>query len=154
MGIYRKLIGIAIGKDSIIWAGNKFNDPKNVEIGDNTIVGPGNLFLARGKIKIGNNVNLSGYSYFISQQHDLEGDDFTSTTTAPIIICDRAWVATNVTIMPGVTMHEGAVAAAGAVVIKDIPAWTVVGGNPAQEIKKRKVQKNYVLRDLKGSKWL
>ena len=154
MTVYRRFIGMSIGKDSMIWAGNRFNDPTNMEIGDNCAIGPNNLFLSRGGIKIGRNVNLSGFGFFISQQHDLRGDDFTRTTTAPIIIEDRAWVATNCTIMPGVTIHEGGVVAAGSVVVKDVPAWTVVGGNPARVIGQRSHQTNYEIKDLRGLKWL
>lgn len=51
-------------------------------------------------------------------------------------ICKNAWVGANVTIMPGVTVGENVVIAGGAVVTKDVPANTVVGGNPAKIIKK------------------
>ncbi len=50
-------------------------------------------------------------------------------------ICKNAWIGANVTIMPGVTVGENAVVAGGAVVTKDVPANTVVGGNPARVIK-------------------
>ena len=58
-------------------------------------------------------------------------------TYAPIHIGANAWVAAWSTILPGVTIGEGAVVAAGAVVTKDVEPWTVVGGNPAKFIKKR-----------------
>lgn len=55
---------------------------------------------------------------------------------APIHICRKAWVGARTTILKGVTIGEGAVVAAGSVVTKDVAPWTVVGGNPAKEIKK------------------
>ena len=58
-------------------------------------------------------------------------------TYAPIHIDANAWVAAWSTILPGVTIGEGAIVAAGAVVTKDVEPWTVVGGNPAKFIKKR-----------------
>ena len=53
------------------------------------------------------------------------------------MIADRAWVAAEAFIGPGVTVGEGAVVGARAAVFKDVEAWTVVGGNPARFIKKR-----------------
>ena len=55
---------------------------------------------------------------------------------------DNVWVATGAVILPGVTIGEGAVVAAGAVVVKDVEPWTVVGGNPAKFIKKRGLTQN------------
>ncbi len=57
--------------------------------------------------------------------------------THPITIEDCSWIATGAIILPGVTVGEGAVVAAGAVVTHDVPPWTVVAGNPAKEVKKR-----------------
>ena len=58
-------------------------------------------------------------------------------TYRPIVISTNAWVAGWAIILPGVTIGEGAVVAAGAVVTKDVEPWAVVGGNPAKFIKKR-----------------
>ena len=58
-------------------------------------------------------------------------------THRPIFIEQSAWVAAWSIILPGVTVGEGAVVAAGAVVTKDVEPWTVVGGNPAKFIKMR-----------------
>lgn len=154
MYIYRNVVGIEVGADSMIWAGNRINDPSKLVIGRNCIIGPDNVFLTRGGVAIGNNVNLSGYSFFVSQQHSISGSDFTKTTSKKITLHDRVWVATNCTIMPGVTIHEGGVVAAGSVVTKDVAPWTVVAGNPARKIANRTRQLNYELLDLNGSKWL
>lgn|GEM_PF-483661 len=54
---------------------------------------------------------------------------------AKVTIGDKVWVGFNVIILKGVTIGEGAVVAAGSVVTKDVPAWTLVGGNPAKVIK-------------------
>lgn len=56
--------------------------------------------------------------------------------SSPIHICSKAWIGTGVKILKGVTVGEGAVVAAGSVVVKDVEPWTVVGGNPAQIIKR------------------
>ena len=54
---------------------------------------------------------------------------------APIIIKDHAWISYNVSILKGVTIGEGAIVGAGSVVAKDVPAWSVVAGNPARVVK-------------------
>lgn len=58
--------------------------------------------------------------------------------TAPIKVCDMAWIATGAIIMPGITVGEGAVVGAGSVVTRDVEPWTVVAGNPARKVKARK----------------
>lgn len=62
--------------------------------------------------------------------------DWSCVKSAPIHICSKAWIGTGVMILKGVTIGEGAVVGAGSVVVKDVPAWTVVAGNPAQVVKK------------------
>lgn len=66
--------------------------------------------------------------------------DQIETSYAPkgdTLIESDAWIGMNAMIMPGVTIGEGAIVAAGSVVAKDVPPYTIVGGNPAKEIKKR-----------------
>jgi putative colanic acid biosynthesis acetyltransferase WcaF len=55
----------------------------------------------------------------------------------PIHIADDVWICADAFVGPGVTIGEGAVVGARAVAAKDVPAWTVVVGNPAKEIRKR-----------------
>jgi acetyltransferase-like isoleucine patch superfamily enzyme len=61
--------------------------------------------------------------------------DWSHVKTGKITIKDKAWIGFNCIILKGVTIGEGAVIAAGSVVLKDIPDWTVAGGNPAQVIR-------------------
>lgn len=56
--------------------------------------------------------------------------------SAPIKICDKAWIGTGCKILKGVTIGEGAIVQAGSVVTQDVEAWTIVGGNPAKQIKR------------------
>ncbi len=60
--------------------------------------------------------------------------------TKPIKISAAAWGGTGAIVLPGVTIGEGAVVAAGAVVTKDVEPWTIVGGNPAKLIGKRELK--------------
>lgn len=152
MGIYRWL-GMDCADGAIIWCGARINDPTTISVGRNSIVGPSTVMLSQGGIRIGENVNISGFSYLISQEHDTQSQGLV-TTLAEVVIEDYAWLATNVTILPGVTIGRGAVVAAGAVVTKDVAAGTIVGGVPARPIGTRDEQFDYHTRDNRGLKWL
>ena len=121
----------------------------NVEIGTNSsvqaytiVVGYGKEGDPVGKVKIGNNVRIASHCMILGGNHRF--DD----TTKPIckqglirrdiVIEDDVWVAGRVNIVAGVTIGHGSVIAAGAVVTKDVPPYSVVAGVPARVIKKRK----------------
>lgn len=72
---------------------------------------------------------------FATLNHGLAPQERASTRPAPITLGRNVWVGSNATILQGVTVGDNAVVAAGAVVTKDVPAGTVVGGVPAKFIK-------------------
>lgn len=72
----------------------------------------------------------------LTVNHDF--DNLWSLSGKPIILKKNAWIAAKATILPGVTVGEGAVVAAAAVVTKDVEPYTIVGGNPAKLIKRIK----------------
>jgi len=90
-------------------------------------------------IKIGDQATVSQGVKLCSAGHDISSK-IMELTYAPIVIGDKAWVAGWSIILPGMTIGEGSVVAAGAVVTKDVEPWTVVGGNPAKFIKKRELK--------------
>lgn len=63
-------------------------------------------------------------------------EDWSAVKSAPIIIGNKAWIGMNCIILKGVTIGEGAVVAAGTVVTGDVPAWSVVAGNPARVVRR------------------
>ena len=69
----------------------------------------------------------------LTANHDF--DDLLILKCKPILIKKKAWIGARAVILPGVTVGEGAVVASGAIVTKDVPPRTVVGGNPAKVIK-------------------
>ncbi len=114
---------IAIGKDVFINSGCHFQDQGGIEIGDGAL--------------IGHNVVLATIN------HDLNPKENRKNHYAPIKIGSHVWIGSNATILPGVTIGDYAVVAAGAVVTRDVPAMTVVGGVPAKVLK--------VVKELSGT---
>ena len=108
----------------------------------------GTQLISRSKIEIGDDVTIAwDVCIYDHDSHSLDWcarvedlrclrEDLRSVVhTKPIRICDKAWVGMNAIILKGVTIGEGAVVAAGAVVTKDVPPWTVAAGNPARVVK-------------------
>ena len=106
---------IAIGKEVFINSGCHFQDQGGIEIGDGAL--------------IGHNVVLATIN------HDLDPEKNRKNHYAPIKIGSHVWIGSNATVLPGVTIGDWAVVAAGAVVTKDVPPMTVVGGVPAKVLK-------------------
>ena len=152
MAMYR-VLGMKIDERAIIWCGARINHPGNIVIGRNTIVGPDMVMLSQGGITIGDNVNISGFGFIISQEHDTASPGL-ETILAEVVIGDYAWLATNVTIMPGVRIGKGACVAAGSVVTKDVADHAIVAGVPAKVIGERAKSFEYNTCDDKGLKWL
>ena len=110
----------------------------DVVIGDYTRIGIHNTII--GPVCIGNHVNLAQGIIVTALNHNFEDKtkriEEQGITTKPVIIGDDVWIGANAVILPGVTIGKHCVVAAGAVVTKDVPDNTIVGGVPAKEIKK------------------
>lgn len=104
-----------------------------VTIGNNVMIMGGCLMMSRGGITIDDDVMIAANTQLISNNHDLH--DHALLICKPVHICRNAWIGAGATILPGVTVGENAVVAAGAVVTKDVAPNTIVGGNPARFIK-------------------
>ena len=120
-------------------------EPWNVFVGERSVVCPGCILDGRSSpLTIGSDVAISNCTHIWTLEHDVNADDF-ETTHAPVTIEDHAWIASRVTILPGVTIGRGAVVAAGAVVTKDVPPLAIAGGVPAKVIGERKSSLTYEL---------
>jgi len=108
-------------------------------MGEYSCLGDGVICYNIGGVAIGANATVSQYSHICSSSHDYTKPNMPQTF-AKVVIEDQAWVAADAYIGPGVTIRQGAVVGARAAVFKDVPAWTVVGGNPAKYIKKREIR--------------
>lgn len=128
--------GAQIGQGSIVHASCNIFAPWNLRIGQRTCLGPHSIIYNPGMIIIGNKVAISQYAYLCTATHDYESKLHTLYYKT-ISIGDRAWVAAEAFVGPGVTIGEGAVVGARGCVFKNVEPWTVVGGNPAKFIKNR-----------------
>jgi len=137
---YRKIIGMTIGPDTALWMGCRFVGDKvnQITIGRGCSF-PRTFFVASAPISIGDYVVLGHYVSLYTADHDPDDPAFTRRD-APIIIGSRAWIGSQAIILKGVTIGEGAVVTAGAVVAKDVPPYTIVGGNPASVIRERRTR--------------
>ena len=134
-------MGIKIGKGSSIHM-NTFINRENISIGENTSINRRCYLDSRGGLKIGNNVSISPEVNLITAQHDMNSVDF-KFITSKVEIKDFVWIGTRAIILPGVTLGKGCVVAAGAVVTKSFPDYSVIGGVPAKIISKRLEILNY-----------
>lgn len=134
-----------------------------MEIGDDTRVQPGFKFGQRDVIVIGHHCQVNenvyiqsaliGNHVMIAQQvailavtHNFDRFDVPiilqgSTGVRPVTIKDDVWIGRNAVIMPGITIENGVIVGAGAVVTKNIPAYAIVGGVPAKIIRYRNIEK-------------
>lgn len=150
---------LIIGKECIIGGQFVFESSEGkITIGEHSFIG-GSTFISRSSITVGNNVTIAwGTTIYDHDSHSLDymerrkdiDEELTNlrakknmnahknwsvVNSKPIKICDDAWIGMNCVILKGVTIGEGAIVGAGSVVIKDVPAWTVVAGNPAKVVK-------------------
>lgn len=118
------------------------NIGEGLEIGDNSNIGRYSYVGCSGFIKIGKNVMVSPRVSFFAENHNFEHTDRPmkeqGVTREPIVIEDDCWIASGSIVLAGVTIGKGSVVAAGSVVTKDIPAYSIVAGSPARIIRNRK----------------
>lgn len=129
------IIGWKIDKSTTIFAPFYTNFGVFTKIGKNVFINHACSFLDMGGITIEDGVLIGPRVNLVTENHPLEPSDRRALITKPILIKRNAWIGAGATILPGVTVGENAVVAAGAVVSRDVPANVVVGGIPAKIIK-------------------
>jgi acetyltransferase-like isoleucine patch superfamily enzyme len=141
---YRKVMGFVIGKNSAVFMNCKFDCAKKIEIGHNSVINANCRLDNRGIIKIGNNVSISQNVVILTADHDVSSQTLQARIKT-VEIMDYSFIGTRATVLPGVTIFKGGVAAACSLVNKDIPENTVVGGVPAKVIKYRNQVYDYTV---------
>lgn len=133
------LVGIKLGKGSVIHIGARFFNPVNIKIGEGTIIGD-NVFLdGRDSLVIGNHVDIASQVLIYNSEHDINSENF-APISAPVEIGDYVFIGPRSIILPGVKIGKGAIIGAGAVVTKDVEEFKIVGGVPAQVIGERRIK--------------
>lgn len=138
---YRNICRYHISRGASVHMGVFFTGRK-IKIGANTPIGRRSYIDGRAQLTIGENVSISPDVQIITAQHDINDPSF-KLIKAPVTIEDYVWIGTRALILPGIHVGKGAVIAAGAVVTRDVPPFTVVGGVPAKPIKKRNQDLRY-----------
>ena len=116
------------------------NEGATIRIGENTTVGYHTYLFASEGISIGDNCLIAPFVYLVDSDHSIARDQLINrqaNQTAPISIGNDVWIGTGAKILKGVTIGEGAVIAAGALVKDDVAPYTIVGGIPAKKISER-----------------
>jgi len=152
-GFFEKRALLKRFPDAVIESPFYIEFKENLSFTGSAYVGPHAYWSAKGKIEIGNNVIIAPKSKIWTYNHNYDSDAAIPYSADDIvrrvIIGDNVWIGLDVLIVPGVTIEEGAVVAAGSVVVNDVPKCSVVGGNPARIIKMRDVSKYDALKEQK-----
>lgn len=139
---FYQLLGAKIGKNTVVCRRVDMIFPKGLRLDNNVSVGWFVDLDARGGITVGHDTNISSHTKFITGSHDVDDPNF-EASFKPITIGHHCWIGTGAIVLQGVTIGDGAVVAAGAVVTKDIPPYEVWGGVPAKFIRARTKELEY-----------
>lgn len=133
-----RLFGAEVGH-ALIYPSVRIFVPWRVKIGDWAAIGERVHLYGYGEITIGKKAIISQDSYLCTSSHD-HTQLALPPTSAKIIIGEYSWLAARCFVLPGVTINTGSIVGACSVVTKDVPSWMIVAGNPAREVKERKVK--------------
>ena len=137
-----RLAGAKVGKRVIYYSGVWINTGRNLVLGDDVDVAKGVMISTVGGVEIGDRVLLGYYTKIFSSNHEIPpiGEPYpvSGKIYKKVTIENDVWIGSSAIILPGATIGEGALIAAGSVVTKDVEANSIVAGNPARKIGERK----------------
>jgi acetyltransferase-like isoleucine patch superfamily enzyme len=144
IGILNILFKSKISYTSGLYYGVEIRHPWKLRIGNSSVVGHHVMLDARKGLDIGENVNISSEVMIWTLHHDYN-DKYFGAIGDKVVIEDYAWICSRAIILPGVNIGKGAVVASGAVVTKNVEAYSIVGGIPAKKIGERNKDLDYNL---------
>lgn len=135
------VFGARIGRRVVYYSGVWIFPGRNLVVGDDVDFAKDVIVTTSGGVTIGHRVLIGYRAQILSSNHRIPPEPQRIIEAGhehhPVTIRDDVWIGANCMILPGVTIHEGAVVAAGSVVTKDVPPYTIVGGVPAKVIRTR-----------------
>lgn len=132
----RRVLGVSLDSTALLYRWKEIREGRGIVIGSGSVIGLWAVLDGRRRIEIGRHVNIASEVCIWTTQHDHRSDSF-ETIGAMVRIADWSYLGPRVTVLPGVTIGEGGVVAAGAVVTRDVAPWTVVAGVPARKVGER-----------------
>jgi len=134
-----RVFGARIGCEVHIYPSTRIYFPWNLSVGNWSAIGEDALIYNLGQVTIGERVTISHRAHLCAGTHDYTRADLPLLKPS-ITIGDEAWICADAFVGPGVSVGQGAIVGARAVVIKNLEPWTIVAGNPARFIKKRELR--------------
>jgi maltose O-acetyltransferase len=139
--IYRRLFR-RLGRHSLIYSGIYLTHTYGIDAGDYLSINTGALIDARGGITMGSGVMIGPNAVIVSSSHRFDRTDVAMTSLdhimEPVIIGDDVWIGAQSFIRGGVTIGRGALVAAGAIVLDDVPDYKIIAGNPGRIVRDRR----------------
>lgn len=149
---YRRALGWRLHPTASVLLGQRVqmaglrSSGARVSIGAGSVINSECLLYTTGGLDIGRQVSISSGVWLLTGSHVIDHPGFPAEFH-PIVIGDYVWIGSRATIQPGVTIGEGAVVMAGAIVTRDVPPYAIVGGVPARQVGERKLRSpSYELR--------
>ena len=133
-----RLFGARVGRQVHVYPSARIYLPWNLTLGAEASIGEWVLVYNLGPVRIGAQATVSHRAHLCAGTHDYR-DPALSLRRLPIEIGPQAWVCADAFVGPNVRVGEGAIVGAAAVVVRDVPAWQIVAGNPARVIKAREL---------------
>jgi acetyltransferase-like isoleucine patch superfamily enzyme len=133
--VLSKIIGKQISENTTVFVPFHTNFGRHIQLGKNIFINHGCSFLDLGGITIEDDVLIGPKVNLITENHPIDPRKRKNLDLKSIVIKKNVWIGANATILPGVTIGENSIVAAGAVVNKDVPSNVIVGGVPAKIIK-------------------
>lgn len=136
-----RLLGARVGRRVVFYPGVWIMPAKRLRLGDDVDLARGVMITTPGGVTIGDRTLVGYGTKILSSNHRVPQDRgsvfHAGHEHAPVVIESDVWIGANVVVLPGVTVREGAVVAAGSIVTRDVPPFTVVAGVPAKPIRTR-----------------
>ena len=138
--IFSELIGQELDENFRVFTPFYTDFGKNIHLGKNVFINADCKFQDQGGIYIGDDTLIGHNVVLATLNHEEDPENRENLIAAPIKIGNKVWIGSNATILPGVTVGDGAIIAAGAVVTKDVDSMSIVAGVPAKFVRKIKVK--------------